>query len=68
MANATTAQIEEVQNNQRLLVQFAVVAVALLATLAMLFIISLTAVDAMTMTSLTDSMIVDARSSIFRAG
>lgn len=69
MATATTAQIEEVQNNnQRLMIQVAVVAVAFLAVLGMLAIISASAVDSMMTTSLVDSMIVDARASIFRAG
>ncbi len=61
-------EAEALSETQRLMIGVALVLTALIAALGILFLVSATAVDAMSSSSIADSMIVDARSAIFRPG
>ena len=63
---AVAAQPDVGSNNQRTIIALAVVTAALVASLAMLALVSASAVDIMSTSSDTNSMVVDARQAIFR--
>lgn len=66
---AVLANAQTFSDNQRFLIAVVVLMAALFASLAVLAITSSTAIDVMQVSSsLSDSMVVDARQAIFRSG